>query len=76
MKFKAIKRIFCGILSAVMSLTLLPQIPVSAQTGATTYTFDGYKVEYSVMNEWDKNQNIGITITNTGTETIEKQNCK
>ena len=71
MKFKAIKRIFCGILSAVMSLTLLPQIPVSAKTGATTYTFDGYKVEYSVMNEWDKNQNIGITITNTGTETIE-----
>ena len=71
MKFKAIKRIFCGILSAVMSLTLLPQIPVSAKTGSTTYTFDGYKVEYSVMNEWDKNQNIGITITNTGTETIE-----
>jgi len=70
-KFKAIKRIFCGILSAVMSLTLLPQIPVSAKTGSTTYTFDGYKVEYSVMNEWDKNQNIGITITNTGKETIE-----
>lgn len=35
-----------------------------------TYTHDGYTVEYTVKNEWTGNQNIEVTITNTGEDIL------
>ncbi|MDR1689620.1 MAG: cellulose binding domain-containing protein [Clostridiales bacterium] len=36
-----------------------------------TYTYDGFTVGYEIANSWGNNQNINVTITNTGMEAIE-----
>lgn len=46
-----LKRIISSILAAAMSLTILPSIPAKADTGSKIYTYDGYRVEYTVHNE-------------------------
>lgn len=45
-------------------------IPVSAESGSKVYTHDGYTVEYTIKNEWTGNQNIEVTITNTGDDIL------
>ena len=45
-------------------------VPVSAEGESKVYTHDGYTVEYTVKNEWTGNQNIEVTITNTGSEVM------
>ena len=70
MKFK---RIISLMLTITMSISLLSSMPVHADNSASTFNGDGYKVTYTVNSSWQNNQNIGITITNTGTESIE--NC-
>lgn len=57
-------------LAAAMSISLFATVPVSAETGKTTYTYDGYSVEYNVTNEWEGNQTVEITVSNTGDESI------
>lgn len=37
------------------------------------YIYDNYTVEYNIINSWENNQNIEITITNTSEEPIENQ---
>ena len=64
------KRVFSGLLSTAMILFAVPNIPVYAATGTTVYTYDGYEVSYSVTNEWNGGQNVSVTITNTGSESI------
>ena len=64
------KRIISGMLAAAMSISLFATVPVSAETGKTTYTYDGYSVEYNVTNEWEGNQTVEITVSNTGDESI------
>ncbi len=64
------KKIVSGMLAAAMSISLLATVPVSAETGKTTYTYDGYSVEYNVTNEWEGNQTVEITVSNTGDESI------
>lgn len=64
------KRIISGFVAAAMAVTILPQIPAFAETGSTTYSYDGYDVEYSVLNEWDNGQSVEIKVTNTGNESI------
>lgn len=64
------KRIFSGLLSTVMILFAFPNIPAYAATGTTVFTYDGYEVSYSVTNEWDGGQNVSVTITNTGNDSI------
>ena len=45
---------------------------VSAETG-TSFEYDGYTVNYEIISSWNngQNNNVTVTITNTGTETIE-----
>lgn len=64
------KKIVSGMLAAAMSISLFATVPVSAETGKTTYTYDGYSVEYTVTNEWEGNQTVEITVSNTGDESI------
>lgn len=64
------KRIISGFVAAAMAVTILPQIPAFAETGSTTYSYDGYDVEYSVLNEWDNGQSVEVKVTNTGNESI------
>lgn len=65
-----IKRIVSGFVSAAIAMTSLPIIPIFAETGTNSYSFDGYNVEYSVKNEWSDGQAIEVKITNTGDEPI------
>lgn len=58
------------VLAASISASVLTTIPVSAETGTTTYTYDGYTVEYNVSNEWDGNQIVELTVFNTGEDSI------
>lgn len=69
---KPAKRAVAFSLSAMLAInTVIVSIPVSAEeTKGTTYTHDGYRVEYTVRNEWSGNQNIEITVTNTGSEIL------
>lgn len=67
---KKAKRIISGIVAAAMAVTMLPQIPAFAETSMATYSYDGYDVEYSVLNEWDNGQSIEVKVTNTGNESI------
>ncbi len=64
------KRTMSAVLAASMAASVLTAIPVNAETGTATYTYDGYKVDYAVTNEWFGNQNVNVTLTNTSNESI------
>lgn len=64
------KRIISGFVAAAMAVTILPQIPAFAETGSTTYSYDSYDVEYSVLNKWNNGQSVEVKVTNTGDESI------
>lgn len=64
------KKLFAGFVAAATAITMMPQIPVFAAAGNTTYSYDGYDVEYSVYNEWDNGQTVQIKVTNTGEDSI------
>lgn len=70
-KFKQIaKRLISGFMAAATAITFMPQIPAFAETGTTTYSYDGYDVEYSVLNEWDNCQTVEIKVTNMSDDSI------
>lgn len=64
------KRLLSGVVAVAMAATMLPTIPAFAATGTTTYSYDGYTVDYTVVNEWDNGQAVEVKITNTGEESI------
>jgi len=65
-----LKRSVSAVLAASMAMSVFSTVPVYAETGTTTYNYDGYKVDYTVTNEWFGNQSVNITLTNTGDESI------
>ena len=66
------KKIISIILTLTMMIGIMASTPVSVfADNSNIFEGNGFKVTYTVSSSWDKNQNIGITITNTGTETIE-----
>ncbi len=59
--------------TAITANMLVSSVSASAYSGtgeSRTYTYNGYTVEYKVVNEWTGNQNIEITVTNTGDEIL------
>jgi hypothetical protein len=54
----------------VMVVSLLTTAPMTAFAQTTTHNYNGLKVDYSIMNSWADNQNVQVTLTNTGTEPI------
>ena len=58
------------VLAASMAASVFTAVPVYAETSSATYTYDGYKVDYAVTNEWFGNQNVNVTLTNTSDESI------
>lgn len=66
------KRMTALSLSVMLMLNMTATaVPVSAATGESKiYTHDGYTVEYTIKNEWTGNQNIEVTITNTGDDVL------
>ena len=67
---QVLKETISAVLAASMSLSLFTTMPVSAETGKTTYNYDGYSVEYNVTNEWDGAQTVELKVSNTGDESI------
>ena len=54
----------------MFNMTAVVPFEVFAETVSKIYEYDGYSVDYSVLNEWEGNQSIQVTIRNTGTESI------
>ena len=70
---KAKKIISCALCAAMAANLFVPVISASAaspEVGSRVYTYNGYTVEYKIVNEWTGNQNIEITVTNTGDEIL------
>lgn len=65
-----LKRSVSAVLAASMAVSVFTAVPVYAETSSATYTYDGYKVDYTVTNEWFGNQNVNVTLTNTSNESI------
>jgi len=69
MKNKKLCSLFLAII-LMFNMTAVVPFEVFAETGSHTYNYDSYTVEYDVLNEWEGNQSIQVTIQNTGTESI------
>ena len=65
-----LKKTISAVLAASMSLSLFTTMPVSAETGKTTYNYEGYSVEYNITNEWNGAQTVELKVSNTGDESI------
>lgn len=67
------KKIFATMIGTAMSANVLLTMPFSAFADniSQTFEFDGYTVGYEVKNSWGNTEVIALTLTNTGTETIE-----
>ncbi len=65
-----LRKTVSAILAASMAASIFTAVPVYAETSSATYTYDGYKVDYAVTNEWFGNQNVNVTLTNTSDEPI------
>lgn len=66
------KKFYALFLAIIFMLNMSASIPldVFAEVGSRTYTYESYEVDYAVLNEWEGNQSIQVTIRNTGTESI------
>lgn len=67
------KKIIATMIGTAMSANVLLTMPFSAFADniSQTFEFDGYTVGYEVKNSWGNTDVISLTLTNTGTETIE-----
>lgn len=45
-------------------------MPAFAETGSRTYSYDGYDIEYFILDEWDNGQSVEVKVTNTGNNSI------
>ena len=66
----SIKRFLSGTVGAVMFLSALPAIAANAAVGTTVLTYEDYEVSYAVTDEWNGGQNVLITVTNLGDESL------
>jgi hypothetical protein len=70
---KNTKKLMSMFLSLAMLLSIITAMPfsVSANSNGATFEYDGYTVDYVINSTYGINQSINVTVTNTGTETIE-----
>ena len=66
---RLIHKIITVFLAVTIIIMTCGRIPASA-INVIVFKYNNYVVEYNIINEWDNNQNIKITMTNTGDETI------
>lgn len=71
------KRILSSIIVVTIIFNLFWINPVFAATMSTTYSFDGYDVEYSVVSEWENHQTVEVKVSNFYyDESNQVFNCK
>jgi hypothetical protein len=67
----SLKRMLSVTLALAMSASMTTVFPVTAEENTLRiYSGDGYEVSYSVKGSWDGNQNIEVSLTNTGSESL------
>ena len=67
----SLKRMLSVTLALAMSAGMTTVFPVTAEENTLRiYSGDSYEVSYSVKGSWDGNQNIEISLTNTGSESL------
>ena len=67
-----LKKMVSALLSVTMVANMALSIPAFAdETTGCTYAYDGYEVSYDVTNSWGNTEVVSLTLTNTGSETIE-----
>lgn len=65
------KKIINSLLTALLIFALvLPLTVYSDYPEIKVYTHENYSIEYKVMNSWDNAQNVTVTISNTGDNSI------
>ncbi|MDR2590949.1 MAG: S8 family serine peptidase [Oscillospiraceae bacterium] len=65
------KKIISILLTITMLVGIIAAMPTVSANTVATFVHDGYTIEYNIDGNWGHGQNIRMTITNTGTETIE-----
>lgn len=53
-----------------MVLTIIPFSAFANDVNNVVFDYDGYRVSYNVSDSWANNQNVSVTITNTGDKSI------
>ena len=71
LRLKKCKRLISILLATIMLLGIFTTTPLTASAESITYYYDNHKVVYTIVNSWGDSQIVDVTITNTGTETIE-----
>ncbi|MDR2590027.1 MAG: cellulose binding domain-containing protein [Oscillospiraceae bacterium] len=80
MKHKGLKKILSVLLAYAVILNaigegfiedMLFSVAFAELEPATIIVYDNYTATYTIVGSWENHQNINVTITNTGTETIE-----
>ncbi|MDD5936446.1 MAG: cellulose binding domain-containing protein [Clostridiales bacterium] len=49
-----------------MIVSLLPEISAKGASNTTSFTYEGYSVNYTVYDSWNNGQTVEVTLTNTG----------
>ncbi len=63
-------RIISFLMTLTMVLTFIPFSAFAEESNNYTFEYDGYSINYSIINSWGNNQNINVTIENTGEKII------
>jgi hypothetical protein len=63
-------RVISLLLGVVVFLSSVVAAPMAMFAEDTVFDYDGYMVNYAITNSWSDNQNVQITVTNTGSEPI------
>ena len=67
-----LKKMVSALLGVTMVANMALSMPTFAdETTGCTYAYDGYEVSYDVTNSWGNTEVVSLTLTNTGSETIE-----
>ncbi|MCL2019436.1 MAG: cellulose binding domain-containing protein [Oscillospiraceae bacterium] len=65
-----LKKVLSFTICFAIILSIATTAPLNASAQTLTYNYDGFSVTYTVNGGWADNENIQITLTNTGTEPI------
>ena len=67
---KNLNRVLAGFIAAIMCITVFPNVDLEAETVSSIFTYYGYTIEYTVVNEWEGHQSVKIKCTNTDNKPI------
>ena len=64
------KKVLSFTICFAIILSIATTVPLNASAQTLTYNYGGFSVTYAVNGGWADNENVQVTLTNTGTEPI------